>query len=933
MEKGIELIKVKRVPFERKFGTQTVNVNYSRSKEISVEKPLNILDLYVNTFERNDGYCYQINNKLVIDYYDGYYCFYLDFDLKNLEIQYHIAIDYLIDWLKTDLSSILFGIVASKSNGLHLWFKIKTECFNSKYEFCLFYECLLKYCERRVKCVPTSILNGSIDRLELWGLDYNRVFDRLFLSNNGISNSQITLLTNSILLRNDNITGKFDVKNFVTNNVDCFEFDGTQLKISDLNVTKDSQNIIKERFLNPSELLKIENVDFLLKSNSGRGKLARLFFMFYGLNALDKSKEYIENNRQKLQSLLEKNEREKEFYEWVKRCKSDKILNIKKTNSISKYIDNSKFKENELLIFDKIVHVDNYIKDKDLEGNLNNQKNIISSSTGAGKTTSLINYFTNKNQKTLFVVPNVSVIMSIYEIFGNKIDIYFNTENHKDWSNKVTDIYWLFNREKPVFVITYEKFNELLNSAFINNILKEFENIVLDEIHQINIKQVLNFIQYFNANNTKIILSTATPNKLFYLKKYYDYYALYFDNNKKLDKSFYVLDEKKSRDKKISIIENAMSNNDVVLVYENNKKETTNIGKYLKEKYKDWNIELFNSENKPNSFYVNDKTVILCTSSLISGANLYLSNPNTIPFYLLLDSSIDRETITQISGRFRNQKTCNVLYVCSKEKDKKSLKPIPVTKENAVKSLLSVSNYVLNKEFNDTARYVFVGINNEKRYNDVLFVNDVWVFNNKIGFKEYCDLFDAVQIKINSNLDKKSLDLLKETFSNKNEILENNDNNDLITNDSDITFTDLSLDINYFFNDSEKDSIKQYFKNRKINNSLPTKLIKERKLFEKISTINEKLNKIKSEFGYEFQFNESNDDVRDYLEIKANYIIEFILKYKLIKDYFFESKVVRVGNKIKRVNILKDKNQCFKEYLLNKMGIKIENNELVSLNS
>lgn len=832
----------------------------------------------------------------LIEKANDFYLLPIDIDLKNWNEDWLTVRDNIISVCNNELSNIVTACFVTKSGGLHIWIKVNKKSIGSEYLLSLFYLAVISYFEKIFNRYAISYELSKNLNVDIKDLNSKRVVDNLVINSDlTFSNKQITLLSQFSILKRD-VNGIMDFKSFILKNQNDYHLNDFILEISGY----DNRKIFDIN-------LDVNIINDLLRSNDGRGKIVRIFYYFYGNEYEIRLKDFLEKNKEKLTALQEKKIRLKELFMWLKNSKN-KIMNTKVKNI--KSIINGKIKEKQLINFEKI-DINGYLTDIHLKPIFDNtNKIILSGSTGLGKTTALIDYSLNNKENTLLVVPNVSIIMSLHKKYGEKIEFYFNTDNHKEYSNLITYPNEIF--KSHVYVITYEKFTEILTSPFLLVFYDKFKNLILDEFHQVNRDAIINFVQRFSDKNKRIVLSSATANKLFYLEKYYSFKAYYFNNVNRLEvkKNAYLLNEKKTKTQRLNVIKNLIDNgNKVILFYENNKRETEKLSEILKQMYHDWKIELFNSENKPNSFDVKEKTIILCTSSLISGANLYLENNNIIPTYVIFDGNVNLDTITQISGRFRNQKEYNIIYV-NKLNNEYDLKPIVTDKQIAIKNILSVTNFQFLERFKEL-KYIMIN-NNEYIYNDVLYVFDVYnKSNNKLSSKEFIDIMNAKIITNKNLITKNELNLIN---SNENKSLDINEE-DL---GSEISIKDLELSLNFVFNEKQKENIIKYFNKNKIENCLPITWIKDRILLEKITDYMNLIKKldfteeIMIPINYEKSF-------KDYSYVLNNKIINLILNNKLLKKYIFDNRVIKINGIANRYYVKKTYYEPFIEFFLSEV--------------
>jgi len=348
------------------------------------------------------------------------------------------------------------------------------------------------------------------------------------------------------------------------------------------------------------------------------------------------------------------------------------------------------------------------------------QKLLVDSATGSGKTTATVNAFKQlANEDYTFYVFSVPTIV-LAEQVAKEHDIPCIKGGIRRINSEISESIY---KGKRVFVSTYDKIVELFNTINFHCNFKATFNIVVDEVHKYteayNYRYVtIDRLEEVAKYTTSFIGLTGTPTDV--LKERFDKQIKIDTGNDRSPLSDFRVftydkldSETKVKDSAnillTSVIRSVLVQTRLI-VFINKKERIQTISRLLRKE--DIKHAIVTSDNKQSSTYrdivnngtINDDIEVILTTSLLSDG---ITIKNNLDWSCLVVS--DREspifnpsTIKQISNRFRNQYRYFLMFMRTPNEDYSELRPFNIEADYNYKKKLT-EHYVeyLNDEYHN----------------------------------------------------------------------------------------------------------------------------------------------------------------------------------------------------------------------------------------
>lgn len=367
-----------------------------------------------------------------------------------------------------------------------------------------------------------------------------------------------------------------------------------------------------------------------------------------------------------------------------------------------------------------------------------NQRILVDSSTGTGKTTSFINTFKELANKEFHYYIFAAPTISLTEQIGKEHGITYITGGMKNLKNMITDKAISVTKPERIFVCTFDKTAEIM--SYLSKYISYGQGneptftVVIDEVHKFT--EAYNYryaaidqLEEVSKMATSVIGLSGTVEDIW--KEKFDVkikietgknkspcldFRVFTYHTRNGHKNGQAVNEKGKdtnqhlADVMLIPVINGLLKQTRVLVFLNNKERIKTIAKILR---KDGiRVQTVTSDSKKSSTYVNivenraiddDVQVILTTTVIADG----ISIKNGLDWSCLIVADkaspiFNPSTIKQISNRFRENYRYFCLYIRELNPDYSETKPFQIESDFVYRKRM-VESYVdyLNTEFVD----------------------------------------------------------------------------------------------------------------------------------------------------------------------------------------------------------------------------------------
>ena len=292
--------------------------------------------------------------------------------------------------------------------------------------------------------------------------------------------------------------------------------------------------------------------------------------------------------------------------------------------------------------YDKIIEYDDYIGETEFDFDDYKQDIVIKADAGAGKTTLVLNFFSNIYGVKIFAAPTKVLCDQVYDKkkkYKMKFCKYYDKEYEID--------------DNCIIVTTYASMSKLRNELKMEDLTVKW--FAIDEVHKVVDYSWFNKNQVLFPDADRNIFLSATPEPFLMGDKDYDY--IYFKRKDKKKKKINIVRYENVESVLISIFNSIrMKKEDRHLIYLNNKQYNNIIKKALKDKY-DIDFELIDSKNKTDTYkYLIENEELnanaIVTSLINDGINIL--NKKWDYVWIIDNHTQSVFDIYQFVSRFRN---------------------------------------------------------------------------------------------------------------------------------------------------------------------------------------------------------------------------------------------------------------------------------------